>query len=281
MIKVFDIDKLQYYPFEDYSQSITIDSLLGRLRTVNAIAEHTDGNAKFTAASHGFLTDQTVSIAETTNYDDQYVVTVLNTNTFVCEDCPYVADETSGEAYPLMDGTYYFAFLWTIETIFDRVKHISAIRAKAIKDNQGKSMLEEFAFSEDRRDTFLLFCKEASDKVFAKLSGYASIIQNAYIFNDQIDMDGDGVIGSLETDYMVHMAINLDTTYMDVNKLAMIEQKIIDGIVYDILAQWFRNQGSPEDYTMYNRSSEGAVLGIGHFVGQINGKKGITFKSFF
>jgi hypothetical protein len=161
------------------------------------------------------------------------------------------------------------------------VKHISALRAKAIKDKSGNPMIDEFTLSEDRRDTFLIFAREAADKVFAKLSAYAKGIQNAYIFNEQIDYDKDNVVSDFENAYQVHMAINPDYELMDINIFSLVDQRVLDGIVYYILSQWFRTQGVPDDYMLYEKYAVDACKEISLKIGQAEGKRGITFKNFF
>ncbi len=312
MVKVFNTLKEQYYPFEDYSEAMTSIGLLGRKRTITSITQTipvvatttvapttTSGTttvsptttiaptttaaptATFHSVAHGFVTGQSVVIGETIDYDGTYLVTVLDVDNFICDDSVYVADETSGEAYPLMDSTYYMIFLNDIETIFNSVKLFSAVRAKAIKDKNGNSMIDEFTLSEDRRDIFLVLAKQFCDKVFAKISAYAKGIQNAYIFNDHIDYDGDGTISTLEDDYMVHMAINIETTLQDLNIFNLIDQKIFDAIVYGILSDWFRTQGSPEDYMLYKGLFQDSLSEIGLKTGQAEGKRSIPFGEFF
>jgi hypothetical protein len=302
MIKAYDTTTLQYYTFRDYTKSLTdATNHYGVKRTITAITEYTasatttaaptttlsstttvaGNNIQVTSANHGFLSGQSVALAETTNYDGTYEVLVIDANTFVCLLCEYVADETSGEAYPVMGSDYYFVFMQKIEDIFDKVKHISALRGKAIRDKEGRSLIDDFALSEDRRDTFLMLAREACRKAWAKLSGYGKDIENAFIFNEQIDLDADDSISSDEDDYMVHMAVEIEEDNINVNVFDLVDQNILDSIVYRILADWFRMNGSGDDYMLYNKNAEDALINIGFYIGKCEDHRGVTFKEFF
>jgi hypothetical protein len=282
-MKVFDTVTSLYLSFEDYTQSLTNTGLLGVVRTVTAIATHTDSNAKFTSASHGLLTGQTVTIDDTTNYNGSYIVTVLDANTFVCEDCPYVADEVTGSAYPLMDSTYYQVFLHDIEDVFTKVKTISAVRGSAIRNKENNTLVGEFAMTEDRRDVFLLFAREVADKVFGKCSAYAKLIQNGYLFNSQVDFDADGsyALTGEESKYYIHMAISVAPTTVNINSYMQVNQTILDAIVYGVLAEWFRTKGSQEDYALYETRFTEALGRLSLQLGHAEGKRSIPMNNFF
>lgn len=301
MIKVFDTTNEIYLPFEDYTEAMTNTGTLGRKRTITAITEYSTastttsatttaapattaepGNIQVTSAGHGFITGQSVTIAETTNYDGTYEVTVVDEDNFICLECPWEGDETSGEAYPYLANSYYFAFLFLIEDLFTRVKKLSALRASAIRDKSGNKLVDEFSFTEDRRDTFLILARDACDRAFNRISGYTSIIQNAYFFNEQIDYDNDGSISTSEDDYMVHMMVSLTTDDLNVNILPQVEQKLFDAIVNGILKDWFAIMGSVEDSLKHERIQEDSLLGAAQLLGRSQMTPGIDYsKNFF
>lgn len=280
-MKVFDTVTRQYYPFEDYSESLTNVSLLGRVRTVTAIVTHTDGNAKFTSVAHGFLTGQNIAISGTVNYDGSYVVTVINADTFVCLECPYVANEASASVYPVMDSVYYITYLQGIEDVFNKVKKMSGIRGMSMKDKESRTLIQEFAMTEDHEEIFLLFAREISDKVFSKMSAYARSLQNAYLFNEKIDFDGDGAYTGIgESVYQIHMAISVAPTTVDINSFSLINQTVLDALVYGILAQWFRTKDSPQDYQVYESRFMDLLRELGMQLGRAEGKRGSIMHNF-
>jgi len=276
MIRVYDTETKQYLLFSDYLESLTNDDDYGKKRSVTAIAEHADGNAKFTCADHGFLTGQNIVIVDTDNYDGSYEVEVIDGDNFTV-DVAYEEDELSGEAYPIMDSTYYLVFLYKISDIFNYVKTLTAIKARTIRDANGKMLTDEVSFTDDRQDIFDIFVKEAANKVFEKIQAYSKGIVNAYKFNEQIDFDADGTIGAGETDYYIHYAIDEDKDNQDENICSVLESKIEDALVLYVLKEWYETCSMLQEMQINEIKSNHALDQVKSLAMKAEGHKRVAF----
>jgi hypothetical protein len=234
-------------------------------------------NAKFTSPSHGYINGQFVYIEGTINYDGRYEVDVLDEDTFECLDCPYVSNETGGETYPDMDYTFYIAFLFGIEEIFNEIKLKTAIQAKTLRDGNGKLMIEEIAMTEDRRDIFMYFLKEGAGRVFKKIHAYSRGIINSYKFNEQIDLDNSGVIDDSELLYYIHFAIREDLDYQDENMYPMLEAAMKDAIVAYVLKEWYLTTPFAANAQVYETRFNTLMAEITSVVMKAEGLKRVVF----
>lgn len=256
MIRVIDTDNHQYYLIDDYIYSFMNDNKYGKPRSFSAVVT-SGGLAKFTSTAHGLLTGQKIAVSGTTNYDGEYLVTVVDADTIILQDSTYVADESTGSIYPVMDGTYYLAYLQGVEDVFDRVKLFTANRGKNMPPEQVKVIFDLIVMDEDNRDLFIFLLKDACDKVHLPFQAYGKNIQNAYQFNQQVDFDADGAI-SEDTNYYNLFIMSLDADNQDNNMISQIDTKIQECLTDYVLKEWYMTgpllQESPVHESRFNSS---------------------------
>jgi hypothetical protein len=229
------------------------------------------------SADHELLNGQTVVITGTDNYDDQYDIEVIDQDVISIE-AEYLSDET-GECYPLLDSTYYITFLFGIEELFDEVKLRTAWKAKSLKGAKDGGIIDEIPLTEDRRDLFLHFLKSGAEKVFQKLQAYSKGIVNAYKFNEQIDLDGDGEYNG--TTKYIHYTINEDKTYQDENMYEVMDNKIKDALVAYVLKEWYQITTLVQDWQINEQVFNTLLMDIQRASMQAEGHKPIIFNEGF
>lgn len=85
-------------------------------------------------------------------------------------------EDDSGNIYRLL-------MLFNLDSLFEDVKKRSAWRGRYAKDNQGKSLLETIAITDDERDMFDDLMKSGSAEVYRAASAWGKDIPGAFRFN--------------------------------------------------------------------------------------------------
>lgn len=248
MIRAYDTTTKQYNLFTDYVAKFGNDNDYGEARTITAIASHADG-IQITAASHNLMAGQSIIIDGTTNHDgEKTVVTVVDSDNFTVSGT-FVATDT-GTVYPYMENSYYIAFLLGFEEIFNMIKRRSAYLGSRLGKENGDNMMDEVTITEDDEDLFTGFLRTGFHNVVNILQSRSKSIQNAYQFNQDVDLDADGTGSGT---YYLLFIIKTDETDESRNAYYMIEEKIKEMLVGYTLMEWFKFVGQMQLMAMMEK----------------------------
>ena len=124
---------------------------------------------------------------------------------------------------------YYFT-----QDLFDRVNALSLYKAKAIKNGQGESQIDEFAMTQGERSAFNIFMPSVATKVFGMVIKIANAVSGAFVINGDIPIGSESV--AMEDVY--GFTINDNAAYDD-NSLTPVDKGILDMLTYGCLSDWY------------------------------------------
>jgi len=106
-------------------------------------------------------------------------------------DDEYLTIEEFIDAYDEDDtNTYYVQFLYKLDTLFDLTKERTALRGKYARDEQGNSLLNAYAMTDDEEDLFDRFLEIGSGELFRKLNAWTKNVFKSYQYKALHDFGG-------------------------------------------------------------------------------------------
>lgn len=125
-------------------------------------------------------------------------------------------------------------FYYYTDDLFDRVNALSLYKAKNIKNQQGESMVDEYALTQGERDAFNVFMPSCATKVFGLVFKMTNAVDNAMVISGDVPIGSDST--ALEDVYA--MIIN-DRDAYNSNALDMVDKGINDMLVWLCLSDWY------------------------------------------
>jgi hypothetical protein len=177
-------------------------------------------------------------------------------------------------------------FSYVIDDIFEEVKKITAIRAKGMKDGQGKPMLDQYTMTSDERSLFDTFSKDGTTDMYSIFTPYSRRITGyfydqgelipqyratiSYVVDNLVYYQGSiykcilpslNILPTVTTNWepqplyvdtkgKVIFIIDYHPEYKN-TVIQLIESRLRTGFVSFILAQWYRMIGLNDLYNSY------------------------------
>jgi hypothetical protein len=91
---------------------------------------------------------------------------------------------TVGQGDVDVDAPSYAILQHKIDDIFEVVKEYTSIGSKYAMDDKGNSAFDRYALSNDEKNVFRKFLKEAADNVFRQLGYLSKELVNSFLFDD-------------------------------------------------------------------------------------------------
>lgn len=133
-------------------------------------------------------------------------------------------------------------FSYPVDGIFDSASRVSAYNSKNIRDNQGNSLLAEYAVSDDERDVF----EQGLHSILPEI--YEKIIK----ITDRSDSDSFG-IAKIGNEDCVVFKIKDNESYNN-NVLALVDASFLECIIEGALKAWYKNCAQADLLGMYTKS---------------------------
>jgi hypothetical protein len=135
-------------------------------------------------------------------------------------------------------GTDRIEFYFTTEGLFSEVSLRTHYRAKTIKDQQGKSQVNDYAISEAERDAFNVFLDYAVKNVFFEMIKLTKGVTSSLFVN--VDQGGSVLEAS-------GFSIVDNGSFND-NVLDLVDTKCRESIMLYIMKEWYKMIGLAEEY---------------------------------
>lgn len=145
-------------------------------------------------------------------------------------------------------------FYYLREDLFSVVNLYTLYRSKNIIQSQGaeagKSMIDEYALTEDERDAFYLFAKNALYNVFGEVYKMTKALSDTVFINDGVytgeSSTSDVVTGDPAYGFMIY-----DNDAYNDNVLQLVDNEVLNHIKYEILYNWFELAGIDPEAAKY------------------------------
>lgn len=133
-------------------------------------------------------------------------------------------------------------FSYPVEGIFESASRVSAFNSKNIRDNQGNSLLAEYAISDDEKDIFVQGLHSVLPEIYEKILK----------ITDRADSDSFGV-ATVDGKEVVNFKIKDNGSYNG-NVLSLVDASFLECIVEGSLKAWYKNCAQADLLAMYTRS---------------------------
>lgn len=130
-------------------------------------------------------------------------------------------------------------FSYPLDGVFDSASRVSAYNSKNLRDKDGKSMLAEFAISEDEKDIFL--------------QGLASVLPEIYEKILKITDGGTDENAFDISDTEIKFVIKDNAAY-NKNVLSLVDSSFLECIIEGSLKAWYKNCAQADLLALYTNS---------------------------
>jgi hypothetical protein len=130
-------------------------------------------------------------------------------------------------------------FSYPLQGIFDNASRVSAFNAKSIKDKEGRSLLADYALSDDEKDMFLQGMNSILPEIYEKILKITSGVEDAYMFET--------------TSSDVKFTIQDNDSY-NKNVLTLVDASLMECIIEGSLKAWYKNCAQGDLLALYNKS---------------------------
>ena len=133
-------------------------------------------------------------------------------------------------------------FSYPVDGIFESASRVSAYNSKNIRDNQGNSLLAEYAISDDEKDVFVQGLHSVLPEIYEKILK----------ITDRADSDSFGITTSSGKD-VVNFKIKDNESYNG-NVLSLVDASFLECIVEGSLKAWYKNCAQADLLALYTKS---------------------------
>lgn len=152
-------------------------------------------------------------------------------------------------------------FSYPLQGIFDNASRVSAFNAKSIKDKEGRSLLADYALSDDERDMFLQGLNSILPEIYEKILKITSGVEDAYFFE------------TTETD--VKFTIQDNDSY-NKNVLTLVDASLMECIIEGALKAWYKNCAQADLLSLYMKSFDDNLEKLFDRMFQLKIKKSVS-----
>ena len=145
-------------------------------------------------------------------------------------------------------------FSYPVDGIFESASRVSAYNSKNIRDNQGNSLLAEYAISDDEKDVFVQGLHSVLPEIYEKILKVTDRNENT---------DGSSAFGIKQMDVKVNgTTVKKDCVYVEIkdndaynhNVLSLVDASFLECIVEGSLKSWYKNCAQGDLFAMYTKS---------------------------
>ena len=151
-------------------------------------------------------------------------------------------------------GDPVIVFWYLREALFNDVMTHTLYRAKNIiqtaGNETGKSMVDDFAMTEDERDAFYIFARTAIYDAFAQVVKMTKGLTDTVFINDGVYIGASSTSGVVEEDASYGFIIYDHEAY-NANVLQLVDNEILKFMRYEILFNWFQLSGVESEAEKY------------------------------
>jgi hypothetical protein len=152
-------------------------------------------------------------------------------------------------------------FSYPLQGIFDNASRVSAFNAKSIKDKEGRSLLADYALSDDEKDMFLQGLNSILPEIYEKILKITSGVEDAYFFE------------TTETD--VKFTIQDNDSY-NKNVLTLVDSSLMECIIEGALKAWYKNCAQADLLSLYMKSFDDNLEKLFDRMFQLKIKKSVS-----
>lgn len=152
-------------------------------------------------------------------------------------------------------------FSYPLQGIFDNASRVSAFNAKSIKDKEGRSLLADYALSDDEKDMFLQGLNSILPEIYEKILKITSGVEDAYFFE------------TTETD--VKFTIQDNDSY-NKNVLTLVDASLMECIIEGALKAWYKNCAQADLLSLYMKSFDDNLEKLFDRMFQLKIKKSVS-----
>lgn len=139
-------------------------------------------------------------------------------------------------------------FAYPVDGIFDSASRVSAYNSKNIRDNQGNSLLAEYAISDDEKDVFLQGLQSVLPEIYEKILK----------ITDRTDENSFGIKANYQYDSntttdCVVFSIKDNSSYNG-NVLSLVDASFLECIIEGALKAWYKNCAQGDLFVLYTKS---------------------------
>lgn len=133
-------------------------------------------------------------------------------------------------------------FSYPVDGIFESASRVSAYNSKNIRDNQGNSLLAEYAISDDEKDVFVQGLHSVLPEIYEKILK----------ITDRVDTDSFGIV-AVSGNYNIQFKIKDNESYNG-NVLSLVDASFLECIIEGSLKAWYKNCAQGDLFAMYTKS---------------------------
>lgn len=144
-------------------------------------------------------------------------------------------------------------FLYPVDGVFESASRVSAYNSKNIRDNQGNSLLAEYAISDDDKDVFEQGLHSILPEIYEKILK----ITDRNVNSDQSPAFGIKNMKLKETDTTdvpcIYFEIKDNDAYNN-NVLSLVDGSFLECIIEGALKAWYKNCAQADFLALYTKS---------------------------
>ena len=130
-------------------------------------------------------------------------------------------------------------FSYPLQGIFDNASRVSAFNAKSIKDKEGRSLLADYALSDDEKDMFLQGMNSILPEIYEKILKITSGVEDAYFFE----------VTATDVKFTIQ-----DNDAYNKNVLTLVDASLMECIIEGSLKAWYKNCAQGDLLGLYLKS---------------------------
>jgi outer membrane lipoprotein-sorting protein len=142
----------------------------------------------------------------------------------------------------------HILFYYTEDNLHNNVMIRTMYRAKNIRDNEGNSLIDDYAISEDEKDAFALFLSSAIHEAFNQVMKMTTGVSDALIINEPADDVFDTVPAGLEDTTVVYGFKVKDHEAYNDNNIILVDEGVKSLVETQIMRDWYEMVGNDAEY---------------------------------
>lgn len=139
-------------------------------------------------------------------------------------------------------------FSYPVDGIFESASRVSAYNSKNMRDNQGNSLLAEYAISDDDKDVFMQGMNSVLPEIYEKILKITDRSENAFGIKDMKVSEADS-----EAVPCIYFEIKDNAAYNN-NVLSLVDGSFLECIIEGSLRAWYKNCAQADFLALYTKS---------------------------
>lgn len=139
-------------------------------------------------------------------------------------------------------------FSYPVNVVFEMASRASAYNSKNIRDNQGNTLLADYAISEDDRDMFEQGLHSILPEIYEKILKITDRNEDAFGIKDMKLKESDS-----EAVPCIYFEIKDNAAYNN-NVLSLVDGSFLECIIEGSLRAWYKNCAQADFLALYTKS---------------------------